>query len=60
MLQFAVLGGGRATNCMVRSWERVGGDIFPTSPRPVPRATHLLVKWVPLNLPGGTAAWAWR
>ena len=51
-----ILGDGRATNCMVRSSELGTGDIFPTSPRPAPRATQLLVKWVPGNLPGDTAA----
>lgn len=58
MLQFTILGDGRVTNCMVWSSELDAGDIIPDSPRPAPRATQLLVKCVPGNLPGVTAAWA--
>jgi len=38
---------------MVRSSELGGGDIFPTSTRPAPRGTQLLVKRVLGNITWG-------
>jgi len=61
MLQIAILAEGRATNCMVRSSEIYGSDIFPYQSQTGPKGDPVSCKmWYRETYLGGTAAWAWR